>query len=156
MICRQFFLLIFITPLGLYWTLILTNFAVLVTGLVEAARHNLSLYNAILISYLCTLHIFPTYAVLYLKGPPSHGPGRKFFAMNTALSILVLGSDIFGLYIWIRAKTFGNQPECNSDTLLILFGKSYSATTLHARLVTISESLHVDSLLLSESLVYPH
>lgn len=117
----------------------MTNYAVLITALIEAGRKNLSLYNAILVSYLCTLHIFPSYAVLLLKGPPKSASARKVLGMNTALAIVVMCSDIFGLYIWIKAKNFGSQPECNSDTLLILFGKAYSATTPHARIVAIGE-----------------
>ncbi|KZP12440.1 hypothetical protein FIBSPDRAFT_936916 [Athelia psychrophila] len=47
-----------------FWALALTTFSLLISALIEAATNNLSLYNAILVSYLCTLHVMASDALL--------------------------------------------------------------------------------------------
>lgn len=42
--------------LGFFWTLTITTLALLISAIIEAAQHNLSLYNAILVSFLSYLH----------------------------------------------------------------------------------------------------
>ena len=39
----------------------------------------------------------------------------------------IAGLVIYCLYIWSRAATFGNQPECNADTKFVFFFKNFSA-----------------------------
>lgn len=153
----MFLLLIIFIPLGAFWTLIFTTIALLISALVEAARQNLSLYNAILISYLCILHSVITVAVMVWGLYQMISTMRfrrallfKMLGMNIATIIQMVSSAIFGLYIWSRVETFGNQPECNPDTLLILAGKSHSATSSHARSTAIGESNHEQSPLPAE------
>ena len=152
--------------LGAFWTLVFTTVALLISAMVEGARQNLSLYNAILISYLCILHSFITLLVMIFRVYPMmeaiqkarqlkhRNTAARAVSLYKALSIEIAtviqfsASMIFGLYIWSRAETFGNQPECNPDTLLIVFGKSYYATTTHARIAAMGESSHDQSPLL--------
>ncbi|KAF7978934.1 hypothetical protein HWV62_44143 [Athelia sp. TMB] len=131
---------------GAFWTLVITTVALLISALVEAAKQNLSLYNAILISYLCILHSVITIAVTTWSIPKTIQRALRSKLEDSDVSILVkygltivqfASSTIFGLYIWSRAKTFGNQPECNADTQLIVCGKSFNATSSHASIAAI-------------------
>ena len=44
----------------------------------------------------------------------------------------------FGLYVWVHARSFGSQPECNAATKLIVFGRELSATG-SGRVVSLGE-----------------
>ena len=44
----------------------------------------------------------------------------------------------FGFYVWSLARRFGSQPECNTATKLIVFGRELSATG-SGRVVSLGE-----------------
>ena len=48
--------------------------------------------------------------------------------LSTVLSLPPCFWNIFGIYVWVHARTFGSQPECNAATKVIFFGKELSAT----------------------------
>ncbi|KIK04423.1 hypothetical protein K443DRAFT_675884 [Laccaria amethystina LaAM-08-1] len=50
------------------------------------------------------------------------------FVGKTVFSLPYWFWNGFGLYVWVHAKRFGSQPECNAATKLIVFGRELSAT----------------------------
>lgn len=133
--------------LASYWALTLTTFSLLISAIIEANKNNLSLYNAILVSYLCTLHALASESLLFILAmfPVDISKSEvdtsrlKVAGISAAAFLQCIGSTTFGCYIWQRAKTFGSQPECNADTMLIFFGKSESATQ-HGHQIGIGKS----------------
>ncbi|KZP12447.1 hypothetical protein FIBSPDRAFT_936920 [Athelia psychrophila] len=121
---------------GSYWALTLTTFSLLISALIEATKSNLSLYNAMLVSYLCTLHVIASGSLLIMLAVFRVSSRANTIRMGLAAILQSIGSAAFGFYIWHGAKTFGSQPECNADTKLIFFGKSESATQ-HGRQIAI-------------------
>ncbi|KZP12449.1 hypothetical protein FIBSPDRAFT_898203 [Athelia psychrophila] len=114
---------------GSFWALAFTTFSLLISAIIEANKNNLSLYNAILISYLCALHAYASESLLFILAAfPVKSSKPKVIGISVAIALQVIGLTTFGCYIWGRASTFGSQPECNADTQLIFFGHSKSAT----------------------------
>lgn len=103
----------------------LANLALLVSSIVQASIRNLSLYTAILISYLLILHLTSASTVLILRASQGQKVHRRYTPFLVLQSILILA---LAIYIWCHVHTFGSQPECNSATRLIFFGHAFSTT----------------------------
>jgi hypothetical protein len=115
----------------------------------------LTLHNAILVSYFSLLNFMASLCVFILIPTSFHGqllshsyrkmykqisdePSDAGFGLNFAMTVYYkpislplymqyMAVFIYSFYIWSSAKTFGNQPNCNSATQLILFGSPFSA-----------------------------
>lgn len=103
----------------------LANLALLVSSIVQASIRNLSLYTAILISYLLILHLTSASTVLILRASQGQKVHRRYTPFLVLQSILILA---LAIYIWCHVHTFGSQPECNPATRLIFFGHAFSTT----------------------------
>ena len=97
---------------GPFSTLIFTSLALLASALIQVVNRTISLYNAIIVIYLCYLHSFSSLFVLNILC----WVHRK--RMHNTLSQLYLFQLIFlygsTLLVIHTKKTFGSQPECNS------------------------------------------
>ena len=66
-------------------------------------------------------------------------PGSDFSAVTRRAFLLPLFFwNGFGLYVWLNARSFGFQPECNAATKLIVLGRELSATG-SGRVVSLGE-----------------
>lgn len=110
---------------GTFWILMLANLALLVSSIVQASIHNLSLYTAILISYLLILHLTSASTVLIIRASQGQKVHWRYTPFLVLQSILILA---LAIYVWSHAHTFGSQPECNPATQLIFFGHAFSTT----------------------------
>lgn len=105
----------------------LTGFAVLLTALTYAIKHELDLFHA-----LCIFHL------VGLVGLSVKPPGEDDIDIGDSLRhwliIMYYGSIIgflgFMIYIFARAPYLGPQPECNKDVKYAIFGVDAPATNI--------------------------
>jgi len=113
----------------------------MVSAIAQAANHSISLYNTIIVLYLCHLHLICELMLIVgsmqkkRMGAPVHGVGR---VGKVVFSLPHWSWHGFGLYVWVHARRFGSQPECNAATKLIVFGRELSATG-SGRVVSLGE-----------------
>ena len=106
----------------------------MISAIAQAANHSISLYNANIVLYLCYLYIFSPVLVLSMGTP-----GSDFSDFTRRAFLLPLFSwNGFGLYVWLNARSFGSQPECNAATKLIVLRGELSATG-SGRVVSLGE-----------------
>ncbi|KAJ5301858.1 hypothetical protein N7508_006721 [Penicillium antarcticum] len=99
--------------------------AILCTAIYQTFRGDLSLFHAI-----CVIHLLAVLGMdLISKGRYAGlGPWRLYFF--AAIQILALGAFLaFNVYVWTTAPHFGSQPECNKETVYVVFGISIKATS---------------------------
>ncbi|KAJ5985331.1 hypothetical protein N7499_008390 [Penicillium canescens] len=99
--------------------------AILCTAIYQTVRGDLSLFHAI-----CVIHLLAVLGMdLISKGRYAGlGPWRLYFF--AAMQVLALAAFLaFNVYVWITAPHFGNQPECNVNTVYVVFGISIKATS---------------------------
>ena len=116
--------------LGSSWVALFTFVALMVSAIAQAANHSISLYNTIIVLYLCYLHLSCQCVLFFLSIPKkTMGPGATArFAVNALFLLPLWFWSSFGFYVWVQARTFGSQPECNAVTKVIFFGRALSAT----------------------------
>lgn len=136
-----------------FWTLTTTTLALLISALIESIKGDLSLYNAILVSFLAYLHAASTSAIQFLDVVnivdktklPSKRFSMEWKLMAVAAFLQNTATCIFGWYIWAKAATFGNQPMCNEETLFVIFGVTLRAPAPASRFVSIGECTTIQS-----------
>lgn len=99
--------------------------ALLCTAVYETFKHQLTLFHAV-----CVIHL------LFLLGVNvvSRGRYRMFGALRQlalfTVTIIALGTfSAFSTFVWITAPQFGSQPECNNQTIYVIFGVSINVTS---------------------------
>jgi hypothetical protein len=113
----------------------------MVSAIAQAANHSISLYNTIIVLYLCYLHLI---CQLMLVVGSMQKEKMGDLAPNVGAVAKIISSlphwswHGFGLYVWFHARRFGSQPECNAATKLIVFGRELSATG-SGRVVSLGE-----------------
>ena len=118
-----------------------TFFALMVSAIAQAAIHSISLYNTIIVLYLSYLHLMCELMLVAGSmakkrlGAPAPDVG---LVARLLFSLPLWFWHGFGLYIWVHARRFGSQPECNAATKLIVFGRELSATG-SGRVVSLGE-----------------
>ncbi|KAJ7189158.1 hypothetical protein C8R46DRAFT_1056723 [Mycena filopes] len=124
----------------------LTACALLISTGIQAATFGLSLYHALIILQLSwinsmtfmTVH-FVARAAQSVEAQRSTAPGERWLAkMNLpkllrsrealVASVHFIAVGGVGIWIWNKIYAFGNQPECNPLTFLVILGKSVSVT----------------------------
>ncbi|KAJ5098818.1 hypothetical protein N7532_005819 [Penicillium argentinense] len=99
--------------------------ALLCTAIYQTFRNDMTLFHAI-----CVIHLLALLGLdLISKGRyAGFGPWRLwFFAI---IRIVALGAFIaFNAFLWVTAPHFGSQPECNLDTVYVVFGVSIKAVS---------------------------
>ena len=97
--------------IGPFWTLLFTNLALVVSAFIQALNETISLYNAIIVIYLCFLYSFSSLFVLnilrWVHRKNMDDTLKLFYASHNAI--------LFGFVLLVATKNnFGSQPECNS------------------------------------------
>ena len=115
----------------------------MVSAVAQAAKHSISLYNTIIVLHLCYLHLICelmlAVGTMQMKKPRFLLPESVIYAAKMAFSPGQLVEQMvfslpywswhgFGFYVWVYARTFGSQPECNAATKVVVFGRELSAT----------------------------
>ncbi|CAG7967291.1 unnamed protein product [Penicillium salamii] len=99
--------------------------ALLCTAIYQTVKGDLTLFHAI-----CVVHLLAILGIdLVNKGRYAGlGPWRLYFF--AFLQVLALGAFLaFNIYVWVTAPRFGSQPECNGDTVYVVFGISITAVS---------------------------
>lgn len=99
--------------------------ALLCTAIYQTFRNDMTLFHAI-----CVVHLLALLGMnLISKGRYAGlGPWRIWFF--AVINILALAAFLaFNVYLWVTAPNFGSQPECNPDTIYVVFGVSIKATS---------------------------
>ncbi|KAJ5827242.1 hypothetical protein N7447_004005 [Penicillium robsamsonii] len=103
----------------------LQGLALLCTAIYQTVRDDLTLFHAI-----CVVHLLAILGMdMVSKGRYAGlGPWRLYFF--AALQILALAAFLsLNVYVWVTAPHFGSQPQCNKDTVYVVFGVSIKATS---------------------------
>lgn len=100
-----------------------TGFALFLTTVIATVRGSLALFHA-----LCVFHLLGLVGISFSpKGRYPAGMVRTYtFLIFYVLA--VAGSLSYMIYVFATAPTFGNQPECNSHTIYVLFWVNILAT----------------------------
>ncbi|KAJ5794106.1 hypothetical protein N7457_000705 [Penicillium paradoxum] len=99
--------------------------ALLCTAIYQTVRGDLTLFHAI-----CVVHLLSILGTdLVSKGRYAGlGPWRLYFF--AIIQVLALAAFLaFNVYLWVTAPNFGSQPQCNKDTIYVVFGVSIKATS---------------------------
>jgi hypothetical protein len=100
-----------------------SGLALFLTTVISTAGNHIALFHAICIFHLLAL------AGLSVKPKGRYPMGRiRFWAFNTFYVVAVTGSLSYFIYVFTTAPTFGNQPQCNDQTLYVIFGFNITAT----------------------------
>ena len=136
------------------FSLMFTFVALLVSAMAQTANRSISLYNTIIVLYLCYLHLICKLMLVVgsmvkkRMGFPAPDIG---VITRAVFSLPYWFWHGFGLYIWVHARRFGSQPECNAATKLIVFGRELSATG-SGRVVSLGEQhAHIQSMTSADS-----
>ncbi|RYP14040.1 hypothetical protein DL767_010437 [Monosporascus sp. MG133] len=111
----------------------LNGLALFLTAVISTANGTIALFHAI-----CIFHM------LALAGITINPKGRypigqiRFWAFTAFYLVAMAGSLSYFIYVFATAPTFGNQPECNSHTLYVLFGYNISATNVVMRWIFVA------------------
>ncbi|QQK46790.1 hypothetical protein Pdw03_1688 [Penicillium digitatum] len=103
----------------------LQGLALLCTAIYQTIQGDLTLFHAI-----CVVHLLAILGMnMVSKGQYAGlGPWRLYFF--SAIQILALAAFLaFNVYVWVTAPRFGSQPQCNKNTVYVLFGVSIKATS---------------------------
>ncbi|KAJ9481597.1 hypothetical protein VN97_g11876 [Penicillium thymicola] len=103
----------------------LQGLALLCTAIYQTVRGDLTLFHAI-----CVVHLLAILGMkIVSKGRYAGlGPWRLYFF--SAIQLLALAAFLaLNVYVWVKAPQFGSQPQCNKDTVYVVFGVSIKATS---------------------------
>jgi len=113
----------------------------MVSAIAQAANHSISLYNTIIVLYLCYLQ-FTCEFILDFGNYHRKRMGIPVPKISRVAAFVFFfpywSWHGFGFYVWSHARRFGSQPECNAATKLIVFGRELSATG-SGRVVSLGE-----------------
>jgi hypothetical protein len=125
--------------------ILLTACALLVSTGIQAATFGISLYHALIILQLSGINSM-TFINIYLVGgagrrlniarlraglrkfrvsevdAPSDPQALSPAALLSSMHFIVVGG--IGIWIWHEIQTFGNQPECNENTFLVVLSRT--------------------------------
>ncbi|KAH6645152.1 hypothetical protein BKA67DRAFT_670730 [Truncatella angustata] len=104
----------------------LQGLALLCTAIVQTFQAQLTLFHA-----LCVLHLLSLLGFGLVAQRKYHdGGGFNRWLVLAFLRVIIAGAFVaLTAYIWVTAPTFGAQPECNADTVYVVFGVSIPATS---------------------------
>ncbi|KAF8478158.1 hypothetical protein DFH94DRAFT_82769 [Russula ochroleuca] len=107
----------------LYTTAGTSGFGLLLTAIIQTAKHKLSLFHALFI-----LHI------LFFLGIGASPMGKyRWTRSRVVLGVLIQYASVvifaaWSLYLWANVKDYGSQPECNDQIKYVLFFVTVRAT----------------------------
>lgn len=101
----------------------LNGLALFLAAVISSVNGTLALFHAICIFHMLAL------AGITINPKGSYPLGAvRIWSTLVAQLIVVIGSTSFFLYVFATAPAFGNQPQCNAQTIYVLFGYNISAT----------------------------
>ncbi|KAK9771016.1 hypothetical protein AB5N19_01758 [Seiridium cardinale] len=102
----------------------LQGLALLCTAIVQTIEQQLTLFHA-----LCVLHLLSLLGFGLVAQRKYEGGGFYRWLVLAFLRVIIACAFVaLTAYIWLTAPTFGSQPECNADTIYVVFGVSINAT----------------------------
>ncbi|RXW13204.1 hypothetical protein EST38_g12650 [Candolleomyces aberdarensis] len=119
--------------------LFVSGCALLICTAVQGTTFGLSLHHALIVLNLNWIIAFSgllyvlIFAYNHVKGqfggrrfgPGKIEPATMWLAVVSGTHLCGMGA--VGIWVWVKSKTFGGQPECNSLTSLRIFGKKLNA-----------------------------
>jgi hypothetical protein len=105
----------------------LQGLALLLTAIVQTFEQQLTLFHALCVLHLLALLGFGLVAQRRYGGSGSAGL-RRWVVLALARVVIACAFIALTAYIWLTAKTFGSQPECNASTFYVVFGVKIHAT----------------------------
>lgn len=113
------------------YSLVVQGSALASTTVFYASKGQLTLFHALCISHLMLLSTLGLFPCLDLHGQGArmkvHHPVR--FRTHQILSMFCwLHIWAVVTYVWMSAPTFGSLPNCNHETIFVLFGADIMAT----------------------------
>ncbi|KAK6080537.1 hypothetical protein SCUP234_05083 [Seiridium cupressi] len=102
----------------------LQGLALLCTAIVQTIEQQLTLFHA-----LCVLHLLSLLGFGLVAQRKYEGGGFYRWLVLAFLRVIIACAFVaLTAYIWLTAPTFGSQPECNAETIYVVFGVSINAT----------------------------
>jgi len=100
----------------------ITSFSLILAALIQSQTGDgLSLIDGLIVTMLTTL--MTTFVSANVKHVQSSG-----LSVNISYFLYMTFWVFWGLYVWAQVDDFGNTPECNSQTMFVVFGHSIEAT----------------------------
>ncbi|KAK6083014.1 hypothetical protein SCUP515_02248 [Seiridium cupressi] len=102
----------------------LQGLALLCTAIVQTIEQQLTLFHA-----LCVLHLLSLLGFGLVAQRKYEGGGFYRWLVLAFLRVIIACAFVaLTAYIWLTAPAFGSQPECNAETIYVVFGVSINAT----------------------------
>jgi hypothetical protein len=99
------------------WTLLGTSFGLTISGLVTAVRHELPLYQAIILTDLLWL---ADYAIFVALAAYNRHP-RNSYTVQYAAILQIYFSSLIVLYVWARAPLLESDEDAGKTVFVVLF-----------------------------------
>jgi hypothetical protein len=111
----------------------LQGLALFLAALISTANNTIALFHA-----LCLFHMLALAGItISPKGRYPLGRAR-YWAFTTLYVLVIVGSLAFFIYVFAAAERFGEQKECNSRTVYVLFGYDIVATNTVLRYIFVA------------------
>ena len=112
-------------------TLFFTGCALLLSTVIEARSHGLSVYHAVIVLNLSWLNCYCGLIAFLGSGfqsariadNPTFKEVRPIILLTSLTVIQYAGAGGIGIWLWRDVLQFNNQPECTSVTAMAMFGK---------------------------------
>lgn len=98
--------------------------ALLSTAIYQTAHARLTLFHAVVVLHLLAL----LGITLATRGKYAGNESARSIIDTVGMLLSFAAFISFNVYMWIKAPTFGSQPECNSGVVYVIFGVSIQAT----------------------------
>lgn len=110
-----------------------TGLALFLTTVIYTARRSIDLFHAI-----CVFHLLGLAGITI--SPKGHYPLGvvRTAIFNTCYNIVAIGYLVWLIYVFATAPTFGEHPECNHQTIYVIFGANVGATVAAFRWLVVA------------------
>ena len=110
-----------------------TELALFLTTIVYTARRSIDLFHA-----TCVFHLLGLAGISI--SPKGHYPlgAVRTAIFSTGYNIVGIGYLVWLIYVFATAPNFGEHPECNHQTIYVIFGANVGATVTAFRWVVVA------------------
>jgi hypothetical protein len=111
----------------------IAGLALLITAIEQTAKNQLSLFHAIFVQH-----------ILFFLGTGAAPVGKYIWTKSRiVMGVIiqfasVLAFTVWALYLWVHAKNFGPQNQCNNEVKYVLMFKTVNATASWLRVLWIT------------------
>lgn len=116
----------------------ITAQSLVLAAIIQACTSGLSTYHALIVLNLswmliaatlvgCTcaaLFAIPSWSFKEIRNIRFRSSGMVHFIILPTIHLLLVGS--FGIWVWVKIKAFGDQPECTPGILITFLGRNIS------------------------------